>query len=119
MTFTLTHAHSLRYMEALLEISGTAMVANQEEEPNVVLQGIEFWSTVCDIEDRLIEQLKDMGAPDLMQAQAQLLAEKVRVCMCYVGLARACVCVCLCVCARACVHACVCWARACVRVEGL
>jgi hypothetical protein len=34
------------YMDALLEISGTAMVANQMDEPNVVLQGIEFWNTV-------------------------------------------------------------------------
>lgn len=33
------------YMEALLEISGAAMVSNQEMEPNVVLQGIEFWNT--------------------------------------------------------------------------
>eukprot|EP00038_Savillea_parva_P008527 m.177549 g.177549 ORF g.177549 m.177549 type:complete len:906 (-) comp14372_c0_seq1:229-2946(-) len=63
------------YMMALLEISGTAMVADQHEAPNVVLQGIEFWNTVCDTEDRLVDPLRDYDAPSLRAAQEQMLAE--------------------------------------------
>lgn len=66
-TMELYYKYMEPYMRDLFGITLGAMRLKQNKEivddiDDVVLQGIEFWSSVCDKEYELIELLKDVSA---------------------------------------------------------